>query len=94
MRDTRIIRAPGGDVVPHEDETGEEDYKAKKLDSIARQREACGSADGADEGEAGEGVRAKTVRVRVSVEVRRNLVSGCVRVWCTSAGKDERNLSR
>ena len=80
MRDARVVGAAGDDVVSREGETGEEDYKANKLDSIARQREARGSADGAGEGEAGEGVRAKTVRVRVSVGVRRNLVSGYVRV--------------
>jgi len=70
-----IVALQSAKVVANRCDGRRKQDQPSKLDSISRQREARRSSDSAAEGESGEGVRAKTVDVRVSVVPTRNLVS-------------------
>lgn len=74
--DAGVVVAQVGEVFAGGgDERGEED-QASKLDSMARQREARGSSDGAAEGESGEAGGGEGKVAAVSVGGAWNLVSG------------------
>ena len=66
---------PGNEPVADIQKGAEENYKRSSLDSISCQRSSYVASDGTAEGDAGEGVRAKTVNLCVSVGTARYLVS-------------------